>query len=63
MDFKNMLKHRWHVWFNHGEGQADVYAPDAETAKKEAKAWCLKHKTLVDRRLFDNIICKIEMAD
>ena len=63
MDFKNMLKHRWQVWFNHGEGQAYVYAPDAVTAEREAKAWCLKHKTLVDRHLFDNIIAKIKQVD
>ena len=63
MDFKHMLKHKWHVWFNHGEGQADVYAPDLETAKKEAKAFCLKQKTLVDRRLFNDIIAKVEQAD
>ena len=24
MDFKHMYAHKWHVWFNHGEGQTDV---------------------------------------
>lgn len=60
MDFESMYSHKWHVWFNHGEGQADVYAPDLETAKKEARAYCLKQKVLVDRHLFDNIIQRIE---
>lgn len=62
MDFKHMFAHKWHVWFNHGEGQADVYAPDLKTAEKEARAYCLKQKVLVDRHLFDDIIKKIELV-
>ena len=60
MDFKSMYSSKWHVWLNHGEGQIDVYAPDLETAKKEARAQCLKRKVLVDRHLFDDIIQHIE---
>lgn len=62
MDFKAMHAHRWHVWFNHGAGQVDVDAASLEDAKKEAYAQCLKHKTLVDRHLFDDIIQKVECA-
>lgn len=60
MDFKQMLKHKWHVWFNHGEGQTDIFAPTLEDAKKEAYAYVLKQKTLVDRHPFDDIIQKME---
>ena len=62
MDFKEMFKHKWHVWFNHGMGQADVYAPTLEEAKKEAFSWCRKQKTLTERTSFTDIIQKVEMV-
>lgn len=61
MDFKEMFKHKWHVWFNHGMGQADVYAPTLDEAQKEALAWCRKQKTLVEITPLSNIIQKVEM--
>ena len=62
MDFKEMFKHKWHVWFNHGMGQVDVYAPTLEEAKKEAFSWCRKQKTLTERTSFADIIQKVEMV-
>lgn len=62
MDFKNMFSHKWHVWFNHGMGQADVYAPTLEDACKEALAWSTKQKTLLDTRPLSNIINKVEQV-
>lgn len=62
MDFKEMFKHKWHVWFNHGMGQTDVYAPTLEEAKKEAFSWCRKQKTLTERTSFADIIQKVEMV-
>ncbi len=61
MDFKEMFKHKWHVWFNHGMGQTDVYAPTLEEAQKEAFAWCRKQKSLTERTAFSDIIQKVEM--
>lgn len=62
MDFKLMYSHKWHIWFNYGEGQTDVYAPDLPSAEKEARAYCLKQKVLVDRKPFNDIIAKIDMV-
>ena len=56
-----MFKHKWHVWFNHGMGQIDVYAPTLDEAQKEAFAWCRKQKTLVEITPLSNIIQKVEM--
>ncbi len=61
MDFKNMFSHKWHVWFNHGMGQTDVYASTLEEAQKEAIAWHRKQNTLVDRVSLSNMIQKVEM--
>lgn len=61
MNFKEMFKHKWHVWFNHGMGQTDVYASTQEEAQKEAIAWHRKQNTLVDRVSLSNMIQKVEM--
>lgn len=61
MDFKEMFKHKWHVWLKHGMGQIDVYAPNLEEAQKEAFAWCRKQKTLVERISLFDMIQKVEM--
>lgn len=60
MDFKEMFSHKWHVWFNHGMGQTDVYAPTLEEAQKEALAWSRKQKVLIERNSVEKMICKIE---
>ena len=60
MNFKEMFKHKWHVWFNHGMGQTDVYAPTLEEAKKNALAWCRKQKVLLERAKLDDMIYKVE---
>ena len=61
MDFKEMFKHAWRVWFNHGFGQTTVHAPDADTARKEAVAWCRKQQALVDTRDINDLVKKVEM--
>ena len=60
MDFKKMFSHKWHVWFNHGMGQTDVYASTLEEARKEALAWCRSQKVLIERNSAEKMICKIE---
>ena len=57
-----MFSHRWHVWFNHGMGQTDVYAPTFEEAQREAVAWCRKQMAMVDLLQFESLICKLEMT-